>query len=69
MKLFQRFPTYKDASKVHRLQVLLFSATLQSPEVKDLAAKICTNPILVDLKVWLLSTRAATSSSIFCCFR
>ena len=32
------------------LQVLLFSATLHSPEVRALAARICQNPILVDLK-------------------
>jgi len=50
MKLFQQFPKYKDASKVHRLQVLLFSATLHSPEVRSLASRICVNPILVDLK-------------------
>jgi superfamily II DNA/RNA helicase len=32
------------------LQVLLFSATLHSPEVRALAAAICQNPIFVDLK-------------------
>jgi superfamily II DNA/RNA helicase len=32
------------------LQVLLFSATLHSPEVRALAAKICQNPIIIDLK-------------------
>jgi ATP-dependent RNA helicase DDX1 len=31
--------------------VLLFSATLHSPEVKSLSQTICQNPILVDLKV------------------
>lgn len=33
------------------LQVLMFSATLHSEEVRSVAAKICQNPILVDLKV------------------
>ena len=51
LKLFQKFPKYKEASKVQRLQVLLFSATLHSQEVKSLASTICNNPILVDLKV------------------
>ena len=31
-------------------QVLMFSATLHSPEVKRLAAAICQQPLLVDLK-------------------
>lgn len=31
-------------------QVLLFSATLHSPEVRALAGKICQNPIIIDLK-------------------
>jgi ATP-dependent RNA helicase DDX1 len=30
--------------------VLLFSATLHSPEVAALAGEVCQNPILVDLK-------------------
>ena len=30
----------------------MFSATLHSQEVKDVAAKICQQPIVVDLKVW-----------------
>ena len=34
------------------MQVLMFSATLHSQEVKDVAAKICQQPIVVDLKVW-----------------
>lgn len=29
----------------------MFSATLHSDEVKDVAAKICQKPIVVDLKV------------------
>jgi superfamily II DNA/RNA helicase len=33
------------------VQVLMFSATLHSPEVKRLAAAICQQPMLVDLKV------------------
>lgn len=35
------------------MQVLMFSATLHSQEVKDVAAKICQQPIVVDLKVCL----------------
>ena len=35
------------------IQVLMFSATLHSQEVKDAAAKICQQPIVVDLKVCL----------------
>ncbi len=30
--------------------MLLFSATLHSPEVRSMAANICVNPVLVDLK-------------------
>lgn len=33
------------------MQVLMFSATLHSQEVKDVAGKICQQPIVVDLKV------------------
>lgn len=33
------------------MQVLMFSATLHSAEVKSTAEKICQNPVLVDLKV------------------
>ncbi|EFJ48542.1 hypothetical protein VOLCADRAFT_90875 [Volvox carteri f. nagariensis] len=47
-KIYNRLP--KGGTGVNRLQVLLFSATLHSTEVKDMAAKICVNPILVDLK-------------------
>ena len=36
----------------------MFSATLHSDEVKDVAAKICQNPIVVDLKV-LFNARTA----------
>jgi ATP-dependent RNA helicase DDX1 len=40
------------ASVVSResLQVLLFSATLHSDEVRTLASKVCVHPVLVDLK-------------------
>lgn len=30
--------------------MLLFSATLHSPEVRALAGRICQNPIVIDLK-------------------
>lgn len=40
-------PTHLPAAA---LQVLLFSATLHSPEVRALADKICQNPVIVDLK-------------------
>jgi len=33
-----------------RLQSLMFSATLHSPEIRDLATQLCVNPIWVDLK-------------------
>jgi len=48
MKLFQRFP--KAGTGTYRLQVLMFSATLHAPEIKDLSAKICQTPTWVDLK-------------------
>ncbi|GAB4816240.1 hypothetical protein N2152v2_003286 [Parachlorella kessleri] len=48
MKMFKRFP--KAGTGLARLQVLMFSATLHSPEVRALADKICQNPIIVDLK-------------------
>ncbi|KAL0042243.1 hypothetical protein WJX77_007018 [Trebouxia sp. C0004] len=48
MKLFSKLP--KAATGTQRLQVLMFSATLHSDEVKDVAAKICQKPIVVDLK-------------------
>lgn len=49
LKLFQRLP--KGGEGAARLQTLMFSATLHSPAVRDLAIKICHNPIFVDLKV------------------
>ena len=33
------------------LQVMMFSATLHSQEVKDIAQRVCHQPILIDLKV------------------
>ncbi len=49
LKLFGRLP--KGGEGASRLQTLLFSATLHSPEIRDLAAKICQNPVYIDLKV------------------
>ena len=34
----------------NRLQVCFFSATLHSPEIKNLAEKVCVNPTWIDLK-------------------
>ncbi|KAL4855255.1 ATP-dependent RNA helicase DDX1 [Chlorella vulgaris] len=48
LKMFRYFP--QTGGGLARLQVLLFSATLHSPEVRALAAAICQNPIFVDLK-------------------
>lgn len=48
LKMFQRLP--KGGTGTARLQVLLFSATLHSPEIEELVKTICQNPILVDLK-------------------
>eukprot|EP00878_Enallax_costatus_P008705 GHUV01009099.1.p1 GENE.GHUV01009099.1~~GHUV01009099.1.p1 ORF type:complete len:403 (+),score=110.41 GHUV01009099.1:2406-3614(+) len=48
MKIFKRLP--KGGAGLARLQVLMFSATLHSAEVKQLAASICQQPMLVDLK-------------------
>ncbi|KXZ56945.1 hypothetical protein GPECTOR_1g852 [Gonium pectorale] len=45
-----RVVDFVESGKIALDQVLLFSATLHSPEVKDMAARICVNPILVDLK-------------------
>jgi len=45
LKLYNRIPR-----EANNLQVLLFSATLHSPEIKELADKICQFPTLVDLK-------------------
>ncbi|GMH45072.1 hypothetical protein BSKO_13029 [Bryopsis sp. KO-2023] len=48
LQMFRAFP--KSGKGTSRLQVLMFSATLHSPEVQELAKQICQNPILVDLK-------------------
>jgi ATP-dependent RNA helicase DDX1 len=48
MKLFRKLP--KSGAGAARLQVLMFSATLHSPEIRALAAQICENPVVVDLK-------------------
>ncbi|KAL3160771.1 hypothetical protein ABBQ38_009184 [Trebouxia sp. C0009 RCD-2024] len=48
LKLFSKLP--KAATGTQRLQVLMFLATLHSQEVKDVASKICQQPIVVDLK-------------------
>lgn len=50
MKLFGRLP--KGGEGAARLQTLMFSATLHAPEIRDLATKICQNPVFIDLKVW-----------------
>jgi superfamily II DNA/RNA helicase len=49
LKLFGRLP--KGGEGASRLQTLLFSATLHSPEIRELATKICQNPVFIDLKV------------------
>lgn len=49
MKLFGRLP--KGGEGAARLQTLLFSATLHAPEIRELATKICQNPVFIDLKV------------------
>ena len=33
------------------VQVMMFSATLHSQDVKDIAQRVCHQPILIDLKV------------------
>ena len=48
MKMFNKMP--KGGSGVQRLQTLMFSATLHSPEIKGLAEKIAAFPTWVDLK-------------------
>jgi hypothetical protein len=54
------------------LQVMMFSATLHSDEVKQMAARICQNPILVDMKVRppfipLMKHWEAAGGSGWCC--
>lgn len=48
MALYQRLP--KGGVGDRRLQVCFFSATLHSPEITELAEKICDKPTWVDLK-------------------
>ena len=48
LKIFGRMP--KGGAGEHRLQVLLFSATLHSDNVQTLSRQLCQNPTLVDLK-------------------
>ena len=51
MTLFRRFPRSAAAqSGAHRLQVLLFSATLHAPSVQSFAEVLCDRPTWVDLK-------------------
>ena len=57
LKLFGRLP--KGGEGASRLQTLLFSATLHSPEIRKLATKICQNPVFIDLKVSRSSIPAA----------
>ena len=47
LAIYARLPVSTDS--FNRLQVCLFSATLHSKEVKDLASKICHRPFWVDL--------------------
>jgi superfamily II DNA/RNA helicase len=49
LKLFDRMP--KSGPGFSRLQVLLFSATLHSPEILSLAGRLTQNATWVDLKV------------------
>ena len=48
LKLFDRMP--KSGDGFCRLQVLLFSATLHSGDIEDLAARLCERPAWVDLR-------------------
>ena len=49
LKLFERLPKHA-ASSAQRLQVMLFSATLHSPEIQKLADFLTVNATWVDLK-------------------
>lgn len=49
LKLFERMPKIA-ASSAQRLQVMLFSATLHSPEIRELADSLTVNATWVDLK-------------------
>lgn len=48
LKLFDRMP--KSGDGFCRLQVLLFSATLHSSDIEELAARLCERPVWVDLR-------------------
>ena len=48
MRIFDRVS--KRGTGQDRLQVLMFSATLHSPEIKDMSGKLCVDPTWVDLK-------------------
>ncbi|CAG9464204.1 unnamed protein product [Pedinophyceae sp. YPF-701] len=48
LKMFKMMP--KGGAGVERLQVLMFSATLHSKEIKTLSEEICQTPVWVDLK-------------------
>ncbi|KAK9816650.1 hypothetical protein WJX72_003299 [[Myrmecia] bisecta] len=48
LKLYQRLP--KAFPPGTRLQVLLFSATLHTPQVAEFADKVCQKPMWIDLK-------------------
>lgn len=50
--IFGRLAAANDAhrSGYDRLQVCFFSATLRSPPVRDLASKLCSHPMWVDLR-------------------
>lgn len=51
MTLFRRFPrSAATQGGAHRLQVLLFSATLHAPSVQSFAETLCDRPTWVDLK-------------------
>ena len=49
LKLFERMPKHAESS-AQRLQVMLFSATLHSPEIRKLADFLTVNATWVDLK-------------------
>eukprot|EP00899_Mesostigma_viride_P015632 jgi/Mesvir1/2406/Mv22148-RA.1 len=48
LKMFAQMP--KQSEGAQRLQVLMFSATLHSPEIKQLSETLCKFPTWVDLK-------------------
>lgn len=50
MKIYGRIPARATQIGEYRLQTCLFSATLHSSSIQNLASSICVNPIWVDLK-------------------